>query len=408
VNAAAVTAYVGLAAIEGALVALPCPTALERLGRLRSPLWTLVPPGAIVVGTFGVLALPSLATGLAMLAAIATPLLAAIAVVAVVHGRHRRLLVVPMALGVAAVLGSGWLGQLATSLLVALGCLTLGAALAWLTPGRWLHLAVLSMGAVDVLLLVLGVGQPSATLLHHAMANGPLPVFHRAELGPMSKDYPDLVLAAVLGGIVAGRPIQRRTAMLVGILAAAYGGLFLVAQMLPATVPLAAGEIPDVVRVREQRAGQGREEPCIAGVVGQLPAVTRDEGVGAVPHGGVELLDVALDADAGSVVREGVVRVAHGAGARVDPVDRPRVGPPALDAVEEMAVGRVDHGRSRPLAARAHPAFGDSARLSGAERALVLRRQAGIVRADDGGRGPGGVASDRQLPPSTSAPATRC
>jgi hypothetical protein len=230
-------AYVALAAIEGALVALPCPTALERLGRLRSPVWAVVPAGAIVFGTFGVLALPSLATGLALLAAIATPVLAAIAVVAVVHGRHLRLLFVPLAMGLAAVLVSGWAGQLATSVLMALGCLTLGTALARLMPGPWLRVGVIAMGAVDVLLLVVGVGQPSATIMQHAMATGPLPAFDRAEVGPMSKDYPDLVLAAVLGGAVAGRPIQKPAAVLLAILATAYGGLFAVAHILPATVP---------------------------------------------------------------------------------------------------------------------------------------------------------------------------
>ena len=238
-SAEAVIAYVALAAIEGMLVALPSATALGRLRRLRSPLWALVPPAALLFGTFGLLAFPSLATGLALLAAIATPALAAIAVVAVIHGRHPSLLVVPLLLGAIAVVGSGWLGQLAASLLVALGCLTVGAALVAVAPGRWLHLGVLCVCVVDVLMLVLGVGQPSAALLDHALDSGPLPTFHRAHLGPITKDYPDLVLAAVLGGIVAGRAIQQRTAVLVGILAAAYGGLFAVADMLPATVPTA-------------------------------------------------------------------------------------------------------------------------------------------------------------------------
>ena len=74
------------------------------------------------------LALPLLASGLAVLAQIATPVLAAIAVMAVVHGRQRGLLVVPLALGGVAAAGPGWQGELAASLLTALGCLTLGAA----------------------------------------------------------------------------------------------------------------------------------------------------------------------------------------------------------------------------------------------------------------------------------------
>jgi hypothetical protein len=238
-NIANVTGGLGLAMIEGALVALPCPTGLERLRRLRSPAWALAAPGSLIVGTFGVLALPLLATGLAMLAAIATPVLAAIAVVAVVRGRHPMLLIVPLAFGVAAAAGTGWPGEVGASLLTALGCLTLGAAVVRLTPARWLFVGVLSMGVVDVLLIALGIGQPAAALLNDALGSSTQPAFHHAELGDRTLDYPDMVLAAVLGGIVAGRAIQQHAAALSAILAAAYGLLHAVADMLPATVPLA-------------------------------------------------------------------------------------------------------------------------------------------------------------------------
>src|SRR4051812_25000404 len=96
VNVGSAGAYVALATIQGGLVALPSPVALDRLRRLRSPAWALSAPAAIAIGTFGVLALPALATALVVLAAIATPLLAAIAVVSVVHGRKRVLLLVPL------------------------------------------------------------------------------------------------------------------------------------------------------------------------------------------------------------------------------------------------------------------------------------------------------------------------
>ena len=237
VNASSLVACIALAALEGALVALPCPGALARLERLRSPAWA-VGPCSLLVGTFGVLALPALANGLAVLAAIATPALAVVAVLAVVRGRRRALLLAPPALAVVALAASGWPAQLAACALTALGCLTLGVAVVRLTPVPWLHVGVLAMGALDVLLLALGVGQPAAELLRDAMRDSFLPAFHRAELGPVSKDYPDLVLAAVLGGFVAGRPMQRRAAALVAILAAAYSGLLVFTDVIPATVPL--------------------------------------------------------------------------------------------------------------------------------------------------------------------------
>jgi hypothetical protein len=237
VNVLSFSAFVALVTITGALVALPSPAALGRLARLRSPAWAVVAPGSLLAGTFGVLAMPSLATGLAILAAVATPALAAIAVVGVVHGGRRTLLLVPVALGAVALAGSGLAAELAASLLTALGCLTLGAAIVRLTPARWLRRGVLAMAAVDVILLAAGIGQPAATLLYEASA-GVRPVFHRAQLGPMSLDYPDLVLAAMLGGVVAGRAVQARAAALVATLATANGALFAFAEMLPATPPI--------------------------------------------------------------------------------------------------------------------------------------------------------------------------
>jgi hypothetical protein len=138
VNVGSASAYVALATIQGGLVALPSPVTLDRLRRLRSPAWALAAPAAIVIGTFGVLALPAL-------------------------------------------------------------------------------------------------GQSAAALFTDPFS---APAFHQAEVGRMSVDYPDLVLAAVLGGVVAGRAIQGRAAVLVAMLVSAWGGLFAVAGMLPATVPL--------------------------------------------------------------------------------------------------------------------------------------------------------------------------
>jgi hypothetical protein len=262
---ATLSACLALGTIEGALVALPGPVALERLGRLRSPGWALVAPGSLLVGTFGVLALPSLATGLAVLAAVATPVLAAIAAVAVIHGSRRAVLLVPLILGAVAMACTGLAQELAATVLTALGCLTLGAALVRLTPPRWLLLGIVSMAAIDVLLLAVGIGQPAAALFRDA-SGGIHPTFHRAVLGPISTDYPDLALAAVLGGIFAGRPTQQQAAALVTVLAAAYAALLTFADMLPATVPLVAALVlvewgPHLVRLRNRatRGGSGAD-----------------------------------------------------------------------------------------------------------------------------------------------------
>jgi hypothetical protein len=173
-----------------------------------------------------------------VLASVASPVLAGVAVVAVVRGRRRRLVLVCVALVLAAA-PTGAEGEVAATIVTALGCLTLGAALVRLTPSPWLGIAVLVMCAVDVVLLSTGVGQPAGSLLHHAMSVNDLPALNRAGVGRISADYPDLMLAAVVGGIVAGRGVQRRAAVLAAVLASAYSGLLTIADVLPATVPLA-------------------------------------------------------------------------------------------------------------------------------------------------------------------------
>jgi hypothetical protein len=110
-------------------------------------------------------------------------------------------------------------------------------ALVRLIPRELMLIGVLCMCMIDVTLLLLGAGQPAAALMTHAEAHVHRPVFDHATIGNISIDYPDLVLAAVLGGAVAGRRTQRRIALAVTILAAAYGMLLPVAGTLPATVP---------------------------------------------------------------------------------------------------------------------------------------------------------------------------
>jgi hypothetical protein len=238
-----VIAVIALAMLQGALVALPRADALERLGRLRSPAWAAVLPGMIIVGALGLLALPSMAPGLILVASVATPLLAGLAVVLVARGQRAALLPVAVAVAVAAALGSGWFGQLSASTLTALGCLPLGAALVRLTPTRWVPVGVLTMCAVDAALLGLGIGQPASGLIADARAHVHGTVLDNAAIGSISTEYLDLLLAAVLGGIVAGHAIQRRAAVLVTTLAAGYGMLLPLVDPLPATVPVALAVI---------------------------------------------------------------------------------------------------------------------------------------------------------------------
>jgi hypothetical protein len=72
----------------------------------------------------------------------------------------------------------------------------------------------------------------------------------------MNRDYPDLVLAAVLGTALAGHARQLTAAVLVTVLASANGLLFLFADILPGTAPLALAAV--AVLVLERRRGTVR------------------------------------------------------------------------------------------------------------------------------------------------------
>jgi hypothetical protein len=255
-NPGDIVAYFGLAAIQGALVVLPRPAGSAVWSRLRSPAWAVVLPGALMVGTFGVLEVPHGATGLALLAAVATPVLVPLAVIGVVRGPRRAWLAVLPALGAGVLTLNSWPGALAASVLTALGCLTLGAALVRLTPLPWLAAGIAAMCIVDVALLAAGVGQPAAHQLETALSHSALPEFHRAQLGSMNRDYPDLVLSAALGTVLAGHARQLTAAVLVALLASANGTFFLLADILPATVPLGVAAAVVVVLDR-RRAAKG-------------------------------------------------------------------------------------------------------------------------------------------------------
>ena len=233
-------AVIALATLEGGLVALPRADALAPLKTLRSPAWAALLPVSILVGTLVPLAMPSMAFGLVVLAGVLTPALAAIAILHVVRGPRTALVLVATALGVMAALISGWAGQISAAALTALGCLALGTALARMIPGRWFVLGVIGTCLADVALLASGIGHSAAILMASATADIHGPVFSQADIGRVSTDYPDLVLAAVLGGFLAGRHRQLLAALLVTAIGAAYGLLLLpLESLLPATVPIA-------------------------------------------------------------------------------------------------------------------------------------------------------------------------
>jgi hypothetical protein len=224
--------------LEGALVLLPRARPFPGLARLRAPAWAALLPLSIIVGTFGLLIAPELAPRTLLAAAVTTPLLAVIAALLVVRAR---LLVLPLAAvaGGLAIWATGQGGHVGTGVVTALACLTVGAALQRLIPGRWLLVGVAAMSVVDITLLLAGPGYHETAVLAAAQTNFHGPRFTGARIGGTTIGYPDLFLAALMGTSLAGQRAQAWAAGLLVVLAVAYDSMLSPGLLLPATVPIA-------------------------------------------------------------------------------------------------------------------------------------------------------------------------
>ena len=171
---------------------------------------------------------------LALVAAVATPALAA--------ARPRRA-PVAAALWLVAWLAHGLLSQGASVALIALAAATIAELAAALAPAWSLAAGLVVLVVLDVV-LVWGTPQvePASTALHHAAvasaAGHPIPRLQDATFGSATMGWLDLVAAAILGVAVRAR---MRAAVVTGLAAGVFGLLLLVTSTVPATVPTLAG-----------------------------------------------------------------------------------------------------------------------------------------------------------------------
>jgi hypothetical protein len=245
-----------LSLLQAALIALP---------RLRqpfgwmpsSPWWALVPAGSIVVVVFGIELLPGSADGLAWLALVAVPPLAALALGWLVRGSRPvwALAAVPLFI-LAAVAGQGSLaGETAATVLSALACVSLGWLLVSVVPARWLRWGVYAMAAIDAVLVGGELLQGPSGVLVSADPGG-LPRLQVLEFGAARMGFGDAFLAATVGCLLAtpAPPVdgpmpskwwtfesrrQGEGAVLVAALGLLFDLLFFAFDTLPATVPVA-------------------------------------------------------------------------------------------------------------------------------------------------------------------------
>ena len=265
-----------LSLVQAVLVALP---------RARAPFgwmpesrwWGLVPPASIVVVVFGIELLPGSADGLAWLALVAVPPLAALALGALLHGSR------PVwALGAVPLFAVAWAaqgslaGETAATALSALACVALGWLLVSVVPARWLRWGIYAMAAIDAALIAAELLQgPSGVLV--AADPGGLPRFQVLELGAARMGFGDAFLAATVGCLLAlpspssadgpkSQPgvdfsarRQRDAALLLAVLGLFFDLLFFALDTLPATVPVALALALTEWRSRRRSAGMAEQ-----------------------------------------------------------------------------------------------------------------------------------------------------
>jgi hypothetical protein len=264
-----------LSLIQAAVVALPAARRMPRLERLRSGWWALIPAGSIVAFVFGVRALNGTADGLAYLALIAVPPLAAAALGWLMRGARPA-----FALAVPALFALAWIkrgavpGELAALTLVALSCVALGVLLVAVTPRIAVVVAIFVMAASDVWAVATNLLAAPNNALDTVLPVAHLPQLQAVTLWRATMGYGDLFVAGLLGALLACEAARaRRGALLVAFLGLAFDLLFLLVDVLPATVPVALALI---VMQRSGAMGNRGESRQAWALRTRLPARARD------------------------------------------------------------------------------------------------------------------------------------
>jgi hypothetical protein len=228
-----------LVAAQSACVALPAAGVPVWADRFRGRGWALVAPLSIVLVVAGIALLPSTADVLAWVALLLVPVGCALALGWAAHGARA-----PLALLAAPLLALAWAlpdaraGQLATTALIAGSAVTVGRLLAGAAPLTLLKAGVYAMAALDAWLVFTNRLQPANAVLVTAVPAQGLPQLQSASFGGAGLGYGDFFVAALVGGILAAqRGPQILAAVGVLVVSLLWDQLFLVYDVLPATIP---------------------------------------------------------------------------------------------------------------------------------------------------------------------------
>jgi hypothetical protein len=224
---------------QAGCVALPAAGLPRHLERFRGGAWALVLPLSIALVVGAIAVVPTSADVLTWVALILVPIGAALGLGWAAHGARPwfALLVLPL-LGLAWAFQDRPAGQVAATLLIVGSAVTVGRLLAGAAPLSLLKVGVVAMAAIDAYLVFGGKLQgPNAVLV---AANPPLglPRLQSAEFGGAGLGYGDFFAAAVVGGILGAEHARQGVAALALIVVAfCWDQLFVIYDVLPATVP---------------------------------------------------------------------------------------------------------------------------------------------------------------------------
>lgn len=246
-------------------MALPVAGVPAWLERFRTRAWALVLPLSIAVVIAAIALVPSTANVLTWVALLLVPPGCALAFGWAARGARPWLaaLAAPL-LALAWALPDDRIGQVATTLLIAGSAVTLGRLLAGAAPLRLLKAGVIAMAAVDAFLVFSNNLQAPNAVLVAASPGGELPRLQSASLGGAGLGYGDFFAAAVVGAILAvERAPQLAGAVAMVAVALCWDQLFLVYDVLPATIPPAVVLIGvDARRRRARPHAAGRAYPA--------------------------------------------------------------------------------------------------------------------------------------------------
>lgn len=228
-----------LTAVQAACVALVAAGVPHWTARFKSRGWVLVAPLSIAVVIGGISLVPFSAELLTWIALILVPIGAALAFGWAARGARR-----PLALLAAPLLALAWVvpgdrvGQAAATILIAASAISAGRLLAGVAPLSLLKAGVVAMAIVDSVLVFSGHLQAPNSVLVAASPGHGLPSLQSASFGNARLGYGDLFAAAVVGAILAReRAPLVLAAVATAVVSLAWDQLFLVRDVLPATVP---------------------------------------------------------------------------------------------------------------------------------------------------------------------------